>query len=191
MEYLDKSELRRLFKVAYDSNRLHHLALATALFHGLRVSELVGRKAYTDKKGKLHPDTLGLCGTDIQDGQINIQRLKRSKATVQPIHYDSDPLFDCSPLLEMAKANKGRLFPFCRQRADQFIRKYGAEAGIHPSKLHMHSLKHSIAMLVFDATHSLGQVQSYLGHKAASSTMCYLVEADVRKAQAVVAAIKI
>lgn len=175
MEYLTRSELRRLFKIAYERNKTHHLALVVGLWHGLRVSEILAIK-----------------GTDIVDGQLSVKRLKRSKPTVQPIHVDPDPLFDESPLLEMAAQNRRRMFHFSRQRVDQFIRKYGEVAGIHPDKLHAHAVcKHSLAMLLWDSTHSLGQIQSYLGHKAASSTMCYLVEVDAQKAQSAVAAMTI
>ena len=175
MQYLNRDELKRLFQVAYDQNRLHHLALVVGLWHGLRVSE-----------------TVAITGAHIADGQLSVRRLKRSKATCQPIHRDADPLFDETPLLDMAKRNPGRLFPFSRQRVDQFIRKYAALAGIHPEKAHSHAVcKHSMAMLLWDATKNLGQIQSYLGHKAASSTLCYLVEADARKAQAAVAGISI
>jgi integrase len=191
MEHLTKSELKRLFRVAYEHNRVHHLCLVVGLWHGLRVSELVGRKGYTRKNGAAIPGTPGLCGRDIVDGQLSVQRLKKSKSTCQPIHKDADPLFDESPLLEMGTDNPGRLFPFSRQRVDQFIRKYGQIAGIHPDKWHAHCLKHSLAMLLWDATHNLGQIQSYLGHKAASSTLCYLAEADSQKAQAAVAGIAI
>jgi integrase len=184
MTYLTKEELRRLFTVAYEHNRTHHLCLVVALWHGLRISEVTGQFLDHPKHPKHHP---GLCGTDICDGQLSMFRLKRSKATCQPIHRDADPIFDESPVLALAANNRGRLFPFSRQRADQFIRRYAALAGIHPSKAHMHSLKHSMAMLLWDLTHSLGQIQGYLGHKTASSTMCYLVEADKRKAEMAVA----
>src|ERR1022692_389670 len=123
MEYLNRDELRRLFSKAYESNRRHHLALATGLWHGLRVSELIA-----------------LQSKDIADGQVSVSRLKRSNATIQAIHKDDDPLFDCSPLIELAKTTQGRIFPFSRQRVDQFIRKYGRRAGIHPSKLHSHAV---------------------------------------------------
>lgn len=102
----------------------------------------------------------------------------------------ADPLFDESPLLELARERKGlRLFEVSRQHFDRLIKQYGAEAGIHPDKLHMHSLKHSVAMLLWDATGNLGQLQSYLGHRAASSTLVYLAEADARKAQQALAGI--
>jgi integrase len=175
MEYLTKSELRRLFQVAYEKNKTHHLALVVGLFHGLRVSEIVAIK-----------------GRDIVDGQLSVKRLKRSKPTLQPIHADGDPLFDETPILAMAAQNKGRLFNFSRQRVDQFIRSYGTLAGIHPDKLHAHAVcKHSLAMLLWSQTHSLGQIQSYLGHRAASSTLCYLAEADSLIAQNAVSSMTI
>ena len=174
MQYFESSELRRLFQVAYDRNRNHHLFLITVLWHGLRVSE-----------------GIGINGVHIADAQLSVKRLKKSKATVQPIHIDDDPLLDCSPLIQMAANNPGRLFNFSRQRADQFIKRYAALAGIHPDKAHMHSLKHSMAMLLWDKTHALGPIQSWLGHREAASTMQYLVEVDNRKAQAAAAGISL
>jgi len=174
MEYLTRDELRRLFQVAYERNRLHHLALVVTLWHGLRVSE-----------------TVTLKGKQVADGSISIRRLKKSKPTCQPLHMDGDVLFDESPLMEMAKSNKGRLFNFGRKRVDQFIKRYGEMAGLHPSKCHMHALKHSCAMLIWDATKSLGSIQNYLGHKAPSSTLVYLAEVDAQKAFSAVASISI
>jgi integrase len=173
MHYLTKDELRRLFEVAYRRNRTYHLALVTALWHGMRVSELNN-----------------LRGTDVTDGCVIVRRLKGSHTTLQPIRRDIDPLFDESPILELAKQRGSlRLFEVSRQHFDRLIKAYGAEAGIHADKLHMHSLKHSVAMLLWDVTGNLGQLQSYLGHKAASSTLAYLYEADARKAQTALAGI--
>jgi len=174
MHYLTKDELRRLFQVAYNHNRRYHLALVTALWHGMRVSEL----------NKLR-------GTDVTaDGCVIVRRLKGSHTTLQPIRRDADPLFDESPILALAQERKSlRLFEVSRQHFDKLIKQYGAEAGIHPDKCHMHALKHSVAMLLWDVTGNLGQLQSYLGHKAASSTLAYLYEADARKAQTALAGI--
>jgi integrase len=176
MHYLSKEELRRLFQIAYNHNRTYHLAMVTALWHGMRVSELNE-----------------LRGTDVTpDGCVIVRRLKGSNTTMQPIRRDADPIFDESPILALARERKGlRLFEVSRQHFDRLIKAYGAEAGVHPDKLHMHALKHSVAMLLWDVTQNLGQLQSYLGHKAASSTLCYLAEADARKAQAALAGISL
>jgi integrase len=177
MQYLDRSEIRRFFTVAYEKGtRRHHLALLMGFWHGLRCSEVIN-----------------ILGSDIQDGQLSVQRLKGSNATLQPIHRDANPAFDCSPLLAIAAATpNARLFPFCRQRIDQIVKRYGAMAGLHSDKCHAHAAgKHAIAMVVWEETHSLGQIQSYLGHKSSSSSLQYLREVDHTKAQDAVAGIQL
>ena len=47
--------------------------------------------------------------------------------------------------------------------------------------------KHSIAMAIWHATHQLGQIKAYLGHKAMSSSMVYLNEDNSLQAVAAVA----
>jgi site-specific recombinase XerD len=168
MKYLNKTELTGLFQVAYNTNGIHHLAFVTALWHGLRVSELNA-----------------LRGSDVsRAGELVIRRLKGSKDDIQPYHTDRNPLFDETPILGLAKMRGlERLYPYSRQYFDRIIKTYAVEAGIHPKKAHMHVLKHSVAMLLWDQTHDLGQIQGHLGHKAASSTLVYLAEDDKRKAQ--------
>lgn len=166
MYHLEKSELKRLFQVAYGRNRLHHLALVTAFFHGCRVSEL-----------------LKIVGSDIQDSQLSITRLKgagkkgkkRHKTTLQRIHSDPNPLFDETPLIAIAAAHpKDRLFPFCRQRMDQVIKEYGEIAGLHRDKCHMHVLRHSLGVVVWRATHEVSAVQETLGHHEVTSSLVYM-----------------
>jgi site-specific recombinase XerD len=171
MIYLTKEELRRLFCVAYQHDRRHHLSLVVCLFSGLRVSEL-----------------LKIRGHDVSDGQLSVKRLKGSRKTVHPIRKDADVLFDATPLLELAAANPNeRLFPWTRQWVDQYIKKYAALAGIHKDKAHSHVLKHSICVLVWDATRDLSAVQDLVGHKASSSTLVYMRHDAVEKAHAAVA----
>ena len=88
MEHLNRDELVRLFKVARQHNSLHHVAMLVGLLHGLRVSE-----------------TLAIRGRDICDGRVSVKRLKKSRPTLHALRIDSDPLFDESPLLELAKAS--------------------------------------------------------------------------------------
>ena len=124
MEYLNPDELVRLFKVARQHNPLHHVALLVGLLHGLRVSE-----------------TLAIRGRDICDGRMSVKRLKKSRATLHALRIDTDPLFDESPLLELAKANpETELFPWSRQYMDVLLKRYAALAGIHPAKRHYHEI---------------------------------------------------
>jgi len=167
MQYLEKDELARLFAVAAKYDRLHHLALLASLTHGLRASEVIR-----------------LRGTDIRDGRITVQRLKNSRKTIQPLRLNtSDPLFDESPLIELAKqCGSERLFKWSRQFMDRFIKRFGQEAGLREDCCHHHVLKHSAAMLVWSKSQSLGQVQNWLGHRSSSSSVAYLAVVDEMKA---------
>jgi integrase len=175
MEYLNRNELRRLLEVAYRTNRLHHQFLVTVFWCGSRVSE-----------------TLELKGTDIRDGKIAIARKKGSVPTKQDVHVDSDPLFDGSPILTLAKERSGRLFRFTRYTVDKFIKRYCKVAGIPADKAHVHALKHTSAIVFWEASGgSLGLLQRHLGHKAASSSLIYLYESDSAKACAIMAQVRI
>src|SRR5436190_11829934 len=139
MEYLTRDELVRLFKVARDHNKLHHIAMLVGLLHGLRVSEM-----------------LAIRGCDICDSRLSVRPLKKIRATLHALRFDSDPLFDESPLLELAQANPdATLFRWSRQYMDIVLKRYAALAGIHPSKAHYHVLKHSICVLLWQETHDL------------------------------------
>ena len=58
MEYLTREELVRLFKVARDHNKLHHVAMLVGLLHGLRVSAMLAiREGKRDPAFKNPPTT--------------------------------------------------------------------------------------------------------------------------------------
>ena len=61
--------------------------MLVGLLHGLRVSEM-----------------LAIRGRDVCDGKLSVKRLKKSRATLHALRVDGDPLFDESPLLELAQA---------------------------------------------------------------------------------------
>lgn len=96
----------------------------------------------------------------------------------------------CLGILALAaQRGSARLFPYHRSHWDRLIKQYGREAGIRPQACHFHSLKHSVAMLLWGATKDLGQIQNFLGHKAVSSTLCYLREVDASKAHVALAGV--
>jgi integrase len=171
MEYLTRSELSRLFSVAMVENQLHWQMLLTGFYFGLRVSEV---------------NTI--LGEDIRDGQLAVKRLKNSMRTLQPIPKTiGSPEFELRlQTLAREAGARSRVFPLCRQRCDQFMKRYCRLAGIHRRKAHFHSLKHSIAMAIWFETKQPGQIRSYLGHRSMTSTMQYLNESDSLQAQAVV-----
>jgi integrase len=174
MEYMTKQELSRVLVIAKRENELHWQAMLAAFYFGLRVSEVTR-----------------ILGEDVQDGQLRVERLKNSETTLQRIPAtNGNPEFELK-LVARAKAAgpRERVFPLSRQRCDQFMKRYCRLAGVHRSKAHMHSFKHSIAMAIWGETQQPGQIKSYLGHKSMSSTMQYLNESDSLKAQEVVASL--
>jgi integrase len=176
MEYLNRDELTRIMEVARQHNPMHWQLMLTAFYFGLRVSEAIN-----------------ILGEDVQDGQLAVKRSKGSNRTLQPIPVDekSTDAFRLDIVARAAVAGpRGRIFPVSRQRVDQFVKRYARIAGIHRSKAHLHSVgKHSIAMAIWHATHQLGQIKAYLGHKAMSSSMVYLNEDNSLQAVAAVASL--
>jgi len=174
MEYMTKDELRRLLRIAKRENELHWQMILTGFYFGFRVSEVTA-----------------ILGEDVQDDQLTVKRLKNSIKTLQRIpQTNGSPEFELR-LAKLAKdaGPRERVFPLSRQRCDQFMKRYCRLAGIHRSKAHFHSLKHSIAMAIWKETQQPGQIKSYLGHRSMSSTMQYLNESDSLKAQEVVSSL--
>jgi integrase/recombinase XerD len=171
-------ELKRLLSVAYDHNKHHHMALLTCFWQGCRVSEL-----------------LSIRWCDISDGQLTIRRLKgagkpgkkRHKTTVHALHADPDPVFHQEALARGSTSSVDLVFPWCRQRMDQIIKRYGKLAGLHPKKCHMHVLRHSLAVLLWRETHEISAVQQILGHWSPSSSLIYMQTDAKDKASAVLA----
>lgn len=178
MHYLSRVDLRRLLETAHKANSHHALALNVSLWHATRVSEMLAIEA-----------------RHVWDGMLTIKALKGGEESAQPIRIDPDPIFDCSGLIKLAAtapSPETRLFPWVRQWPDIFVRRYGKQAGIDPAKCHMHALRHSMAMLLWDETNGqIGLLQRHLRHKRASSSLVYLYEADQKKASAAVAGIRL
>jgi site-specific recombinase XerD len=166
MIYLERDEVRRLLTVARKYSELHYAALLVSFLHGLRVSE-----------------ALKIKGADICDGKLSVKRKKRSKTTLHELRLGGDPLFDESSVLALARENRGRLFDWSRQYFDVLIKKYAAEADIHPDKAHHHVLKHSIAMILWFETHNLNAIQDWLGHRTPSSSLIYMRADGAQEAQ--------
>lgn len=169
MEYLNDRELKSLLEVIYGQDRVMHLFVLTSLAHGLRCSE-----------------ALALTVTSIDGAYIHVQALKSGVSRMEPLYMSPDPLFDESALAVHAHGvgvqGGTRLFPMSRATADRRMKRYCALAGIASGKAHLHSLRHSTAMMVFSKTVSLGAVKQALRHKSFSSALVYLNESDSQKA---------
>jgi integrase len=128
---------------------------------------------------------LPLTVNDVQGDHIVIRSLKKGKTSLEHLHHSDNPLFNESPLAVHAHclrhSGEERLFPFCRQWCDRFIRKYATEAGVAIAKAHHHSFRHTVAMLIWSQSHSLSQITACLRHRSGASSIAYLHEVDRQK----------
>src|SRR5271155_984617 len=161
MKSLTREELANLLNTAPEPDRL---MLLVCFNHGLRVSEVINLDA-----------------SNIVDGHLVVQRLKKSRKTTQPLLPDEK-----DGLLALAQKS-GKFFPMSRWTADRRIKEYGKRAGLPEHLLHMHSLKHSCGRLGFKGGMSIPDLQRYLGHVNGGNTLIYL-ESDEREASATFAA---
>ncbi len=175
MESLSKQELVALLGAAKAKRTRDWLMILVAYSHGLRASEVTS-----------------IVRDDIEDGHLEVQRLKGSLRTIQPLVEDDNPLLnEHTALVEYSNTllNNQRLFPLTRQRFWQIVREHGKTAGLPIRKLHPHVLKSSIAMHTIHLA-GIENVRQYLGHKSISSTGAYLKVTDADSSAAIALAKK-
>jgi integrase len=170
IQSLTRDELRRVLEQAWAHRKRDWLMFLVAFNHGLRASEVIA-----------------ITRDDVRDGFLDVQRLKGSQRTVQPLIEDADGLFsERDALIEYANAYTGNqpLFGMTRQHFARLFKRYATWAGIPAHKCHPHVLKHTIAMQVI---HSAGieHTRQYLGHKSLNSTGEYLKVTDEQASNAV------
>jgi integrase len=173
MQYLTADELGKLFPVIRAANKTHHLIALVAFWTGARISQV-----------------LALKGEDIFEANgrlvIKIGAAKRGYERVKTLHIDENPDFDLSPLIELAKQRPAALL-FGGTWPSYFNKclkeKYCPAAGIHSDFGHSHVFRHSIAIQIWEKTHSLGSITHFLQHRSPTTAFYYLAENDGRKAQ--------
>jgi len=176
LQSLSKQQLLALLSAARASRERDFLMILMGFAHGLRPSEVVGLKA-----------------DDIRDGHLDVQRLKGSMHTVQPLVEDENPLLNERTALfdyTVEMLGNQRLFPISRQQFGRLFKRYGKAAGIPRHLCHPHILKHSIAMQTIQLA-GIENVRQYLGHKSISSTGAYLKVSDADAAGAIKNALKV
>lgn len=172
MNYLPKQDLAKLIRVAFEENKIHHLAMLVGLFTGARISQV-----------------LNVRGEDIfeRDGKvvIKIRAAKRGNVVTHSLHIDADPAFDMTPLIAIAQVKRqSKIFGgLSRQYFNLKLKAYAGKAGIHSDYAHSHVFRHSAAMIVFDVTKRIGAVSQFLAHRSPSSAFVYLQENDGMLAQ--------
>jgi site-specific recombinase XerD len=128
----------------------------------------------------------GLTRDNFHGDRINVQRLKGSRFTSQPLIEHADPLLNERQGLFAFLQNvhgKQRLFHITRQRFWQIVQEHAEAAGIAPHLRHPHVLKHTIAMQLIGRA-GIEHTRQYLGHESIASTGEYLEVTDDEAAAA-------
>jgi site-specific recombinase XerD len=165
INYLTLDEVRRLFAVI--TNKRDKAIFLIAYRHGLRASEV----------GKLH-----ISDIDWQRLRIKCHRLKGSYSGDHPLEADEARILK-SYLKERGATERlkdnpilfpsNRSLPISRRMLDVLIKQYGEKAKLPPEKMHFHTLKHSIATHLIEASDDVRFVQDWLGHSNIQNTIIY------------------
>lgn len=183
MTFLTPDEILAVLRVAKERSARDHAMILLAYKHGLRASEATG---------------LRLSNIDLKNQQLEIERLKGSLRTVQPLsgHKGNNrSLYDEIVVLKRYLADRredgsGYLFlsqkggSLDRSQFHRIFRSIALAAGVSPEKAHPHSLKHSRATHLISTNTNLMAVKQLLGHKSISSTVQYVGISDQQAADA-------
>lgn len=158
MKSLTRTELANLLDAAGSDK----LLFAVMFNHGLRVSEVIS-----------------LDDTNVIDGHLVVQRLKKSRRTTQPL------LPNEKELLTMT----GRFFPMSRWTVARRLIEIGVKAGIPRHKLHPHALKHTTGRLGYLGGMGIPELVAYLGHRNPGNTLKYMEATEEQAASAFAAVV--
>ncbi|WEF28957.1 type 1 fimbria switch DNA invertase FimE [Klebsiella aerogenes] len=137
-----------------------------AFRHGMRISELLD----------LHYRDL-----DLNEGRINVRRLKNGFSTVHPLRFDEREAIERWTQQRAswkAAAKTDALFisrrgtPLSRQQAYRIIRSAGEDAGT-VTHTHPHMLRHACGYELAERGADTRLIQDYLGHRNIRHTVRY------------------
>jgi len=94
---------------------------------------------------------------------------------IQPEAYIFTPLTDRAarlPNVDPSRWTRNR--PLSSREVGRLLKKYSRKAGLDPTKIRVHTLRHTAAMLRRQAGDDIDQISSFLGHSSLSTTQIYL-----------------
>lgn len=178
-KYLSEEDIDRLFAVVKEDtstggirlNAMLELLYAT----GMRVSELVSLKMNAlqiSKAGNIQSrhNMLAIKGKGNKERMVPL-----TTASIEALN-DYLKVRDCfltdkgKPYLFCAAGNEGYL---TRQRFGQLLKEVGVKAGINPSHISPHVIRHCFATHLLNHGADLRVVQELLGHSDISTTQIY------------------
>lgn len=167
--YLSERQMESILQVARDEyGPREHCFILMAAMHGLRASEIAHLKV-----------------SDVQNGHIDVRRLKDSLHTVQPLQTHPNPLLDEPSVLATWMLERedgdGSVFLFTSRQGSALSRRQihrlfeaiAIRAGIPAGLRNPHQCKHFLASMMVRQGVSIAYIQQALGHAHPSSTLCY------------------
>ncbi|WP_410529535.1 tyrosine-type recombinase/integrase (plasmid) [Serratia sp. AXJ-M] len=176
-KYLTASEIERILSVVSQApNAARNCCLIYMCYiHGFRVSEIC---------------RLTCQDIDMDEGVINVRRLKNGLSTVHPLEVREKDILArwLTERITWSDGDSPWVFlsqkggPLSRQQFYVLLRKYGEKAGIgvHP---HPHMLRHSCGYLLADLGTDTRLIQDYLGHRNIRHTVLYTASNAARFAR--------
>ena len=170
MEYLQKPEINALLKASFEyGNKDAHLCLLLMYATGTRISQALALKGID-----IIPDT------ETGGHSIRILQSKRGQTRRYRVLNSPNPHLDMSALVELAKVRgTSKLFgALDRHYMHRLIKRFAADAGLHVQMVHLHTVRHSAAMRVYETTGRIGCVSGFLAHSDGSAAFVYVREHD-------------
>jgi len=95
--------------------------------------------------------------------------------SIQPEDYIFTPLTDrAARLPNVDQSSWTRNQPLSSREVGRLLKKYAKRAGLNPTKIRVHTLRHTAAMLRKQAGDDLDQISAFLGHSSLATTQVYL-----------------
>jgi site-specific recombinase XerD len=167
MKYWQPAELLKVLEAAKKKSARNHCMILLAYKHGLRATEVCRLKI-----------------EDVQDGRIDVKRLKGSLHTNRPLESDSNVLLDEKRALAAwlrEREDIGSVFLFTsrlgsgmtRDAVGDIFEDAALNAGIERGRRHPHMAKHTLGSLAHRAGVGLLDLQQLLGHRDIKATSMY------------------
>jgi len=166
--FLTAKEVQAMMQAAQHgpTGERDYCLILLAFRHGMRISELLD----------LHYRDL-----DLNEGRINVRRLKNGFSTVHPLRFDEREAIErwTQQRANWKAAGKSdalfisrRGTPLSRQQAYRIIRAAGEEAGT-VTHTHPHMLRHACGYELAERGADTRLIQDYLGHRNIRHTVRY------------------
>jgi len=166
--YLTGKEVQAMMQAARHgaTGERDYCLILLAFRHGMRISELLD----------LHYRDL-----DLNEGRINVRRLKNGFSTIHPLRFDEREAVERWSQERAGWRGAGRTdavfisrrgTPLSRQQAYRIIRAAGVDAGT-VTHTHPHMLRHACGYELAERGADTRLIQDYLGHRNIRHTVRY------------------